>query len=185
MKKISCLLFAGALFSTVISVQASEMNNIFKQAAIQDGMSAKGLWASAQIESSGNPNAVHGRYAGLINMGEDEFRKYGSPYGDRMDPLHNLLAANYYVKENAAVLREILHRQPTEAELYISLQQGRRGMIELLRNPRQLAVKVRGYDAIIGNLPSGQRKEAKRWTCEKFVGYWISRFNHVMEKVDV
>lgn len=162
-------------------------NSIFDQASssIPNAMSAKGLWATAQIESGGNPHSVNGKYAGLINMGEAEFKKYGAPYGSRMDPLHNLIAANYYVRDNAIVLREVLKRQPTDAELYISLQQGRKGIVDLFRNPQALAVKVRGHGAIVGNLPSGLRKKAERWTCAKFTSYWVNRFNDVMRKEEV
>lgn len=187
-------LFVLALFFMGTSVDLAHAKTprieytdvVFQQAASGESViTARGLWATAHLESSCNPHASNGKYAGLINMGKAEFKKYGAPYGDRMDPLHNLLAATYYMKENAIALKNVLHREPAEAELYISLQQGRHGMIELLRNPRQLAVKVRGHDAIIGNLPYGLRKQAEKWTCAQFVDYWVNRFNETMESEDV
>lgn len=163
-------------------VSKHEMKSIFKRATstIDSGMSAKGLWVSAQIESGGNPRSVNGKYAGLINMGEAEFKKYGAEFGDRMDPLHNLLAATYYIKDNSMVLKQLLKRNPSEAELYLSLQQGRKGAHDLLTHPHELAVKVRGHDAIIGNLPDRFKKKAEKWTCAQFTNYWVNRFNEVM-----
>ena len=165
-------------------IKMGKLGGIYQQVALSvtGGMSAKGLWAAAQIESGGNPHSVNGKYAGLINMGEEEFKTYGPEYGDRMDPLHNLIAANFYVKCNSAILRNILKRQPVEGEMYLSLQQGRKGLSDLLENPKKLAVMVRGHDAIVGNVPDKLKKQAEKWTCAEFVNYWVNRFNEVASK---
>lgn len=183
MKKISLILlislFCGEIaFAKMHSVQ--EIDAIFHQAAaVEGGMSAKGLWVSAQLESSGNANSVNGKYAGLINMGEAEFKKYGAEFGDRMDPLHNLIAANSYIKENSIALKKMLKRQLSEAELYLSIQQGRKGVGDLLSHPAYLAVDIRGREAILGNVPDALREKAKHWTCAEFVRFWVNRFNQI------
>lgn len=191
-----CLLSACTVSAMAFSVKQSNevsasaqaqifrvgsINKMFKQVAstIPSGMSAKGLWTSAQIESGGNPKSVNGKYAGLINMGEAEFKEYGPPFGDRMDPLHNLIAANSYIKSNAIILKEVLQRLPTEAELYLTLQQGRKGAPDLFRNPKSLAVNIRGKAAIVGNVPSNLKKQAEKWTCLQFTNYWLGRFNDI------
>lgn len=183
MKKVLCLLSFLSFCQQAHCVEIKIFNQV--ASTIDSGMSARGLWAAAQIESHGNPNSVNGRYAGLINMGEAEFKKYGPPYGDRKDPLHNLIATSFYVKESAEVLKKVLKRQPTEAELYLIIQQGRKGAPDLFRNSRAVCLEIRGRSAILGNVPTDLKRQAERWTCAQFTAYWVDRFNEIMNKGEV
>jgi hypothetical protein len=59
------------------------------------------------------------------------------------------------------------------------------GYADLIRNRHLSAISVRGYDAIIGNVPDDLKEKAKLWTCAEFVKYWVQRFNTEMRKAEV
>jgi hypothetical protein len=96
--------------------------------------------------------------------------KTWSQYGngrDKFDPEANIDAGMRFTVANRDVLRKALGRDPTGGELYLAHQQGAKGAIDLLRNPRLPAEAVVGADAVRLNagqpgVPAGAF--ADRWT---------------------
>lgn len=129
------------------------------------------LSRTAQIESSGNPNARNPRSSagGLFQFVDGTARDY--QLADRFDPVQATDAAARLARDNAALLRNVLGREPTGAELYLAHQQGGGGASALLRDPSARAVDVVKPDAIRlngGNL---------NMTAGEFANIWINKYN--------
>lgn len=74
-------------------------------------------------------------------------------------------------RESADVLRPILGREPTAAELYLAHQQGAGGASKLLANPNASAASIVGTKAVI------QNGGTQGMTAGEFANMWINKYN--------
>ena len=117
-----------------------------------NSMSPQGMARVVQIESGGNPNAVSpgGRNVGLVQAGDAYWQRYGD--GSRLDPQQSVLALGRSTAADRPVLAQALGRQPTDAELYLSHQQGVGGAKALLSHPEMPAAQALVEGGAYGNL---------------------------------
>lgn len=147
----------------------------------QYGLPAGYLERTAQLESSGNPNARNktSSAGGLFQQIDANAKQYGVT--DRFDPKQSAEGAAKFARDNVRQLTSVLNRQPTAAELYLAHQQGGGGAAALLGNQNQNVVEVltRVYD--------GNKEKAKKavinnggnvnMSAGEFANIWISKFN--------
>lgn len=144
-----------------------------------------------QIESSGNPQAVTGSYRGLGMFGKDQEAKYGIT--DWTNSEQQIKAIAQSTSEHRAHLKQVLGREPTWGEVYLSHQQGQAGATAHLTNPEMPAwqnlyrntgeYRKRGPNqakqAIWGNIPNGhplKNKPVDEITSAEFTQLWKSKF---------
>jgi hypothetical protein len=161
------------------------------QAARGAGVSPNMLRAIADIESSGNPNAVTGSYRGLFQIGADEWRKYGGR-GSIFDVNENARVAAEKIRDENIQLSKKLGRPITEAEGYLAHQQGVAGAFEHLAHPdraawESIAATAEGRQkgagwakrAIWGNIPNAQKAgfgSVENVTSGQFADLWRQRY---------
>lgn len=134
------------------------------------GMSAAGLARTAQIESSGNPNAGAGTaHVGLGAFSVDAAAEVGIT--NRTDPEQSISGIAKYAAKNAPVLQKSLGRAPDDAELYLAHQQGAGGASKLLANPDARAGDLVGDAAIRQNRGNPDAPAAA------FTAMWKDRFD--------
>lgn len=151
-------------------VNAPQVSPMFSRgASVADGFSPQGLARTAQIESSGNPNAVNGHAAGMFQFMPGTWKQYGQ--GSPFDPNAATEAAQHYAADNKRLLTNALGRAPTDAELYLAHQQGGPGAVNLLSNPNATAASIVGLKAVVAN---GGRPDM---TAGQFANLWINKFN--------
>lgn len=127
------------------------------------------LSRTAQIESSGNPNASNPSGAtGLFQFMPSTARQYGLTNPD--DPVASTNAAAKLAADNASVLTNGLGRAPTAGELYLAHQQGAGGALGLLRNPSAPAASIIGAGAVI------QNGGTPDMTAGQFASMWENKF---------
>lgn len=137
-----------------------------------NGISVKGLVCLVMIESSGNPKAISpgGGYIGLGQVGKSVFSEYGPKDGERLNPEDNLMCVANLAQCNTRVLRHVLGRSPTDAEIYLAHQQGANGSLKLIENPHVRAGDLVGDARIKGN-GGDPNKPASIFT-----NMWIKKF---------
>lgn len=125
-----------------------DVRQVISEAATRHGVSPAALLKIAMIESSGNPNAKNPRSSagGLFQFIDSTAKSYGLK--NRFDPAQAADAAARLAKDNAAHLRKVLGRDPTDGELYLAHQQGAGGAARLLKNPSASAESVVGEAAV-------------------------------------
>ena len=160
-------------------------------AALAMGVSEGMLLAFAAIESSGNPNAVTGKYRGLFQLSQAEFQRYGG--GDIYNASDNAMAAARKLRDEARAFQQANGRPPTAFDLYMVHQQGADGYAHHMANPDNLAWQnmlatregaVRGEKwakaAIWGNIPRQYRDQfggsVDNVTSAQFLEMWQERF---------
>lgn len=147
--------------------------------------------AVKKIESGGNPNAATGRYKGLYQLSEEEFRRYGGQ-GSIFDPKENERVAALMLRDKAAELSSRLGRPATPAEIYLAHQQGVAGAYEHLTHPDQPAwrsmlstgegrEKGEGWarQAIWGNVPSDMKARfgsVDNVSSRQFADMWSQKY---------
>ena len=166
------------------------MANPFIQQALAAGLTpelANAMPRIVQIESGGNPNAVTGKYQGLLQMGPAEAAKYG---GTGYNSGVRLIA------DRAKWFNNKYGRQPTPLEMYMTHQQGMGGVAAHMAHPDQPAWmnmystgegRKKGIEwskrAIWGNVPSDVRKYfpggVDKLTSEQFFNIWRNKINRV------
>jgi hypothetical protein len=141
-----------------------------------------------KLESGGDPYNVTGSNRGLAQFGPEEERKYGINNSNRHLPEVQAAALARETKENTPRLVAALGRQPTDAELYITHQQGAAGGPALLANPTAPAWQaIRQYypneniakKAITGNIPTGNPLRGvpvDQITAGDFVNMWKQKY---------
>lgn len=146
-----------------------DIRQVISQAATRHGVSPEALMKIAMIESSGNPNAKNPRSSagGLFQFIDSTAKSYGLK--NRYDPAEAADAAARLAKDNAAHLRKVLGRDPTDGELYLAHQQGAGGAARLLRNPSASAESVVGAAAV--RLNGGK----PGMTAGQFANLWIRK----------
>lgn len=159
--------YAGLAFDP--SGWDQSVHDAISGAASRHGVPAEHLYALAQIESSGNPNAQNpnSSASGLFQFINSTASQYG--LNNPLDAAANADAAARLYLDNQGPLREILGRDPTVGEMYLAHQQGLGGATNLLRDPNALAVDIVGSQAVTlnGGTPD--------MTAQEFANIWTSR----------
>jgi Transglycosylase SLT domain len=176
---------------------SARVQSAIAAAAQQTGLDPNFLTRVAQIESSGDPNAVTGSYRGLYQLGSDEWSKYGGG-GNIYDPNDNALAGAQKIKDEAAAFTAKYNRDPTPGELYLIHQQGAAGAGAHFANPDGVAWEnIRPYysdaearrkgfadgnayakAAVWGNTPDSVKKavgSVDNLTSGQFTNAWINK----------
>ena len=124
------------------------------------------LAKTAQIESSGNPNArnPNSSAGGLFQFIDSTAREYG--LSNKFDPVASTDAAARLAADNKQILTGALGRNPTAGELYLAHQQGAGGAVKLLRNPNAPVEQLVGPEAARLNGGAGltAAQFAQKWT---------------------
>lgn len=147
---------------------SSPFSDLFASTEQQYGLPPGYLERTARVESSFNPNAKNPNSSagGLFQFIDGTARQYG--LADRYDPVQATDAAARLARDNAAILKRTLGRDPTAGELYLAHQQGAGGAVKLLSNPDAPAEAIVGSAAARLNggagLTAGQL--AQKWTAK-------------------
>lgn len=134
------------------------------------GLPAQFLSRTEQLESSGNPRAFHkvSKAAGAFQFIPSTAKQYGLT--DPFNREASAEAAARFARDNAAVLRNRLGREPSAAELYLAHQQGAGGAAALLANPDAPAASIVGEKAVTLN------RGRPDMTAGEFASMWLNKF---------
>ena len=158
--------------STPIASSVSNMLPTFAKVGGGFGVSPEYLAKTAQIESSGNPNAHNLSGAdGLFQLMPETAQKYG--VSDTRDPMASTVAAARLASDNRNALAKALGRDPTDAELYLAHQQGAGGAAKLLANPDAPAASIVGAKAVM------QNGGTPNMSARDFANIWLKKFANV------
>jgi hypothetical protein len=171
----------------VKQIDKTSAGPVIDKVATQTGVDPAGMKVTASIESSGNPNAVTGKYKGLFQLSDSEFNKY-VPGGNIFDPEQNAYAAARKKIDEDAEFTKANGRPPTLTESYMQHQQGVAGAAQHMANPdrpawqNMLATgegKQKGEawakKAIWGNVPDDMKKQfgsVENITSRDFIAMW-------------
>jgi len=147
----------------------------FSQYESRYGLPSGYLARTMQIESGGDTNA---RNPNSSAKGPFQFiDSTASAYGleDPFDLEASADAAARLARDNAAILREALGREPTAAELYLAHQQGGGGARKLLANMDAPATSVVGEEAV--KLNAGD----PNMTAGDFASLWLNKYESTPE----
>ncbi len=138
--------------------------------AIEKGLNPEDFVRVGFRESSFKANAKNGQYVGMYQMSNAKAKEHGI---DRRDWRQNATAAADDMADWSKDFEAKFGRQPTRGELYLSHQQGETGISRLASNPDKNAIEARGSSkAILGNVDSANKAEARNWTSQQFIDYW-------------
>lgn len=137
----------------------------------QYGLPSGYLGRTAWIESRGNPAAQNPNSSagGLFQFIDGTASDYGLT--NRFEPVSATDAAARLARDNAIVLRKVLGRDPTGAELYLAHQQGGAGAARLLSSPDARAADIVGAEAVRLNGGSVDM------TAREFAGLWLRKYD--------
>jgi hypothetical protein len=147
---------------------SNPFSELFSSTEQQYGLPEGYLERTARVESSFNPSAKNPNSSagGLFQFIDGTAKQYG--LADRYDPMQATDAAARLARDNAAILKRTLGRDPTAGELYLAHQQGAGGAVKLLSNPDAPAESIVGAAAARLNggagLTAGQL--AQKWTAK-------------------
>jgi hypothetical protein len=149
----------------------ADIRDLIRKRALAAGLDPLHALAVAKIESDFNPQAVSpsGRHRGLYQMGDWEFKNYGSG-ADPFDPQANVDSFFGYQKHAKDFLTKGLGREPTPEELYLAHQQGPTGALKLLTNPDLSASEVVGWEAVKANRGTADM------TASQFADLWRNKY---------
>lgn len=147
---------------------AGEPAALFADAANRYGLPQDYLGRTARIERGLNPAArnPNSSAGGLFQFVDGKASRYG--LSNRFDPVQATDAAARLARDNAAVLRQALGRDPNGGELYLAYQQGAGGAAKLLANPDVPAASLVGAKAV--SLNGG----APNMSAADFAGKWLA-----------
>lgn len=148
-----------------------QTRQVILAAAARHGVSPAYMLRTAEIESSGDPNANrdNGRAAkGLYQFIPSTAQAYG--LSDPFDPAASADAAARLARDNQVGFRAKMGRDPSDAELYLTHQQGLGGATALLSNPNAPASSAVGNAAVV------QNAGASDMTGGDFADMWSRRF---------
>jgi hypothetical protein len=136
---------------------------LFASTEQQYGLPEGYLERTARVESSFNPSAKNPNSSagGLFQFIDGTAKQYG--LADRYDPAQATDAAARLARDNAAILKRTLGRDPTAGELYLAHQQGAGGAVKLLSNPNVVGAAAARLNGGAG-LTAGQL--AQKWTAK-------------------
>lgn len=149
------------------SEKKGRWDDLIERYALKEGLDPKELRTIMKIESGGNPRNITGRYQGLFQLDQKEFKAHGGT-GDILDPEQNTAAAaNMFAKQKLA-FKEKYGRDMKPIDRYMVHQQGAAGYSAHLANPDEPAWKnIRKYygsdemakKAVWGNVPDQDKKK--------------------------
>lgn len=87
-----------------------------------------------QVESSGDPNNVTGKYHGLMQLSHQEFKNNGGS-GSIYDPEQNISAAANKMAKEKLKFEQKYGREETIKDMYLIHQQGEGGYDAHMKNP--------------------------------------------------
>ncbi|MQB43389.1 transglycosylase SLT domain-containing protein [Rhizobium sp. ICMP 5592] len=158
---------AGAQGGIRVRMPPAQIRSIITNAAVRHGVDPNALIQTAGVESNFNPDAFNkgSGASGLFQFVSGTARQYG--LSNPRDADQSADAAARLWKDNTAVLKRGLGRDPTGGELYLAHQQGAGGALKLLQNPDANAAKLVGESAVAsngGSIGMSAREFAKMWT---------------------
>jgi hypothetical protein len=144
----------------------------------------------AKAESDFNPNQQTGRYKGLYQLSDKEFRDYGGR-GSIFDPDENARVATLKMMDEGQKAQDRLGRALTPVEQYMVHQQGLYGTLAHLANPDQTAWKsfqqasgnseALSKTAIWKNMTPEMKNQfgndVNNVTSRDFINLWADRYN--------
>jgi Transglycosylase SLT domain len=143
----------------------------------------------AEIESGFRPNEKTGKYKGMFQLSDKEFKDYGGK-GSIFDPDENAFAATAKMMDEGQKVQDRLGRALTPAEQYMVHQQGMYGTLSHLANPDQAAWK--SFQQASGNSEDKAKKaiwinmtpemkaqfgSVDNVTSRDFIRVWEDRYN--------
>jgi hypothetical protein len=166
------------------------LHGIIDAAAKASGIDPAFYRQLIRIESGGNPQAEKGKYKGLTQLPDDEFKKYGG--GNIFDPADN---ANAGARRLAVEIKDFTARTgrpPTPTEIYLQHQQGVGGLQAHEARPdapawQNMAGTAEGRDkgagwakqAIWGNMTDEMKAKfpggVETVSSKDFMGLWKNR----------
>lgn len=165
-----------------------ESGAIVEDEAVKAGLDPLLMRRICQIESGGDRTAVTGRYKGLFQLSDAEFREFGGNVASIMNARENSRIAMLIFKRNAAIFRARYGRDPDATDAYMDHQQGTEGYAAHLADPSRLAWqsmcttgegRQRGEswcrETIWGNAPPVRRGSENNLTSAAFVELWRTR----------
>jgi hypothetical protein len=176
-------------------------NQAIDKASAATGVSADLLKTFANFESSGRHGEQTGRYKGVFQLSDEEFKLHGK--GDIFNVEDNTMAAARKIKADTASFRLATGRDATPFDLYLIHQQGPAGAPAHVNNPSGVAWKNvlpfytdaeahrRGFEsgeamakaAIWGNVPTDQRAKfpggVDSLTSGQFMDMWRGKFERM------
>jgi len=149
----------------------------------------------AKVESDFNPNNVTGKYKGLYQLSDEEFRRYGGK-GSIFDPDENARVATLKMMDEGQKAQDRLGRALTPPEQYMVHQQGLYGTLAHLANPDQIAWKSfqqasgnseeRSKTAIWKNMTPAMKaqfnNDVSNVTSRDFIKIWADHYNELQRK---
>ncbi|MEO5344132.1 MAG: transglycosylase SLT domain-containing protein [Gammaproteobacteria bacterium SHHR-1] len=149
----------------------ADLERIVAENARRYGIEPQTMFRIAEIESGFRPNAKNPNSSagGLFQFIDRTAKGYGLT--NRYDPAAASDAAARLARDNAAILRKRLGRDPTPGEMYLAHQQGAGGAAKLLANPNARAVDIVGAKAVRLN---GGKPDM---TAGQFSDLWVGKFN--------
>ena len=179
---------------------SAPVNSAIDTAAQRYGLDPAMLRTFARIESSGNPGPESdtGKYKGLFQISEAEFRKLGGT--DIYDPVQNADVAAKKLAAEAVAFKNAVGRDATPFDLYMVHQQGIAGYPAHLANPNAPAWQnmlstgegqQKGPNwskmAIWKNVPDDLKRKfgsVENVTSQQFVDMWRDKFQRLGGQVD-
>lgn len=158
----------GAFAPKTQGAGGSDLARLFSTKENEFGLPPGYLAKTAQVESSGNPNAQNRNSSagGLFQFIDKTAAQYG--LANKFDPVASTDAAARLAADNKRILTGALGREPTAGELYLAHQQGAGGAVKLLRNPEAPVEQVVGPEAARLNGGAGL-------TAGQFAAKWTSK----------
>jgi hypothetical protein len=162
------------------------IGELIEKHSLRAGVDPKEMKRRVQIESSGDPNASTGRYKGLFQLSDQEFRNHGGT-GSIYDPEQNIMAGVNKAAQDNREFKERYGRDPKPIDSYMIHQQGAAGYNAHMANPDGVAWQnIAPYyanseiakKAIWGNLPASDKARlgsVDNVTSKDFVNSWASR----------
>jgi hypothetical protein len=168
---------------------AGPVDQLIQNEAKRVGLPPDVLRRYVQIESGGRASAQTGRYKGLLQLSDDEFRGYGGT-GDIFDPEQNLRAGANMLASRVESFQRVHGRAPTATELYLIHNQGSGGFAAHAANPdapawQNMLSTAEGRskgaewakDAVWGNVPADVRYQfgpngRENITSREFMNVW-------------
>jgi len=165
----------------------SNIQELIRRKAEQYGVDPAMMTRIAQIESSLNPRADNGKYRGLYQFGQQEWKDWGK--GDIFDPEANVDAAARRMKN--LVMPAIDQATGGKSEphhYYLGWQQGVSGGPALIANPNQPAAETLAPFYGNGDPMRGLKQATSAvtgngggagWTGKDFVEHWKGKYSGV------
>jgi len=165
----------------------SNIQELIRRKAEQYGVDPAMMTRIAQIESSLNPRADNGKYRGLYQFGQQEWKDWGK--GDIFDPEANVDAAARRMKNLVMpAIDQATEGKSDPHHYYLGWQQGVSGGPALIANPNQPAAETLAPFYGNGDPMAGLKMATSAvtrngggagWTGKDFIEHWKGKYNGV------